>query len=151
MRLLFFALALFSSSAFSAPPAQVSGTVTGLGAGKSVTLRNVQSNQVGDCSITMNADGPFGFGSAPCSKYLIGGSTYAVTITTQPSGQTCTVSGGSGIYSIGTPPNVSITCANTPAPGPSSPIPTLGEWGQIIMMLAMIATAGFYGWRMKQR
>ena len=30
-------------------------------------------------------------------------------------------------------------------------IPTLSEWAQIIMMLAMIATAGFYGRRMKQR
>jgi hypothetical protein len=34
---------------------------------------------------------------------------------------------------------------------PTQPIPTLSEWAQIIMMLAMIATAGFYGWRMKQR
>jgi IPTL-CTERM motif len=34
---------------------------------------------------------------------------------------------------------------------PPQPIPTLSEWAQILMMLAMIATAGFYGWRMKQR
>jgi hypothetical protein len=32
-----------------------------------------------------------------------------------------------------------------------APIPTLSEWSQIMMMLAMIATAGFYGWTMKQR
>ncbi len=37
------------------------------------------------------------------------------------------------------------------APTPPQPIPTLSEWAQIMMMLAMIATAGFYGWRMKQR
>jgi hypothetical protein len=37
-----------------------------------------------------------------------------------------------------------------PPPNPN-PIPTLSEWAQIVMMLAMIATAGFYGWRMKQR
>jgi len=36
-------------------------------------------------------------------------------------------------------------------PAPPQPIPMLTEWGQIMMMLAMIATAGFYGWRMKQR
>jgi hypothetical protein len=36
-------------------------------------------------------------------------------------------------------------------PAPTNPIPTLSEWAQILMMLAMIATAGFYGWRMKQR
>jgi hypothetical protein len=32
-----------------------------------------------------------------------------------------------------------------------NPIPTLSELSQIMMMLLMIATAGFYGWRMKQR
>jgi hypothetical protein len=36
-------------------------------------------------------------------------------------------------------------------PAPPQPIPTLSEWAQIMMMLMMIATAGFYGWRMKQR
>jgi hypothetical protein len=39
----------------------------------------------------------------------------------------------------------------TAPPAPSNPIPTLSEWAQIMMMLIMIATAGFYGWRMKQR
>lgn len=36
-----------------------------------------------------------------------------------------------------------------PSPVPQ-PIPTLLEGAQIMMMLAMIATAGLYGWRMKQ-
>lgn len=39
----------------------------------------------------------------------------------------------------------------TSAPTPSNPIPTLSQWAQILMMLAMIATAGLYGWRMKSR
>jgi len=39
----------------------------------------------------------------------------------------------------------------TAPPAPPQPIPTLSEWAQIMMMLAMLATAGFYGWRMKQR
>jgi hypothetical protein len=39
-----------------------------------------------------------------------------------------------------------------PGPGPTpTPIPTLTEWAQIMMMLMMIATAGLYGWRMRQR
>ena len=38
---------------------------------------------------------------------------------------------------------------NSPVP-PPQPIPTLSEWARIMMMLAMIATAGLYGWRMKQ-
>jgi hypothetical protein len=37
-----------------------------------------------------------------------------------------------------------------PSPVPQ-PLPTLSEWAQIMMMFLMIATAGFYGWRMKQR
>lgn len=43
-----------------------------------------------------------------------------------------------------------LPCVPTPPPAPQ-PIPTLSEWAQLMMMLAMIATAGFYGWRMKQR
>jgi hypothetical protein len=40
----------------------------------------------------------------------------------------------------------------TPTPTPSpAPIPTLSEWAKIMMMFLMIATVGFYGWRMKQR
>lgn len=35
-------------------------------------------------------------------------------------------------------------------PTPSQPIPTLTKWAQIMMMLVMLATAGLYGWRMKQ-
>jgi hypothetical protein len=42
--------------------------------------------------------------------------------------------------------------ANAPTPPPApQPIPTLSEWAQVMMMLAMIATAGFYVWRKKQR
>ena len=32
----------------------------------------------------------------------------------------------------------------------AQPIFMLSEWAQSIMMLMMIATAGLYGWRMKQ-
>ena len=42
--------------------------------------------------------------------------------------------------------NITVTAAPSPAP-----IPTLSEWAQIMMMLMIIATVGFYGWRMNQR
>jgi hypothetical protein len=42
------------------------------------------------------------------------------------------------------------SCSTEP-PTPSNPIPTIGEWAQITMMLAMFAAAGFYGWRTKRR
>jgi hypothetical protein len=37
------------------------------------------------------------------------------------------------------------------SPPPPQPIPTLSKWARIMMMFLMIATAGFYGWRIKQR
>jgi hypothetical protein len=77
--------------------------------------------------------------------------SYAVTVQTQPTGQTCAVTNGTGTATA-TVTTVSVTCSNNPnPPAPPQPIPTLSEWAQIMMMLAMIATAGFYGWRMKQR
>jgi hypothetical protein len=57
---------------------------------------------------------------------------------------------GSGSVPVGFAYNVTLTGAPTP-PAPSNTIPTLSEWAQIMMMLAMIVTAGLYGWRMKQR
>jgi IPTL-CTERM motif len=50
-------------------------------------------------------------------------------------------------YDLGSGP-ATLTSSTPPTP---QPIPTLSEWAQIVMMLAMIATAGFYGWRMKPR
>ena len=40
--------------------------------------------------------------------------------------------------------------ATSPTPSPQ-PIPTLSEWGQIMMMFLMIVTVGWYGRRLKQR
>lgn len=53
-----------------------------------------------------------------------------------------------------TDPNSSVNAVVifvTPASSPPQPIPTLSEWAQIIMVLAMITTAGLYGWRLKYR
>ena len=41
------------------------------------------------------------------------------------------------------------TVTLTASAPPPNPIPTLGEWAQVMMMFMMIATAGFYGWRLK--
>jgi IPTL-CTERM motif len=56
-------------------------------------------------------------------------------------------------YDYGYGPATLTSSTPTPPtpPSPTKPIPTLSEWAQIMMMLMMIATAGFYGWRMKQR
>jgi len=65
-----------SAGAFS-----IGGAVSGLGAGKTVTLQNA-----GKDDLTVNANGNFVFVTR-----LDNGIAYAVTVKTQPSGQRCTV------------------------------------------------------------
>jgi hypothetical protein len=79
------------------------------------------------------------------------GAASPITVTNLTAGKsyTCTVSAtDTGGTSISIASAAAIPLA---PPTPPNPIPTLSEWAQIMMMLAMIATAGFYGWRMKQR
>jgi hypothetical protein len=73
-----------------------------------------------------------------------------ITVTNLTAGKsyTCTVSASD---TGGTSTSAASAAAIPLAPPTPQPIPTLSEWAQIMMMLAMIATAGFYGWRMKQR
>ena len=78
---------------------KVSGTVTGL----SGTLE--LHNNGGDL-LTMNADGSFVF-STPVAF----GATYAVTVHSQPVGQTCTVSSGTGTIGRGASDNVAVVCS----------------------------------------
>ena len=82
----------------------IGGTVAGLGAGKSVVLLNN-----GGDALTRNANGGFSFATA-----LASGASYAVTVGTQPAGQTCTVSNGSGTVASANVTNVAVSCANVP-------------------------------------
>ncbi|MBU0828163.1 MAG: hypothetical protein KKE41_09770, partial [Gammaproteobacteria bacterium] len=70
-----------SAGAFS-----MGGSVTGLGAGKTLTLQNSAADD-----LTVNANGSFVFVTR-----LDSGVAYAVTVKTQPSGQRCTVTQGTG-------------------------------------------------------
>jgi len=63
----------------------VGGTVSGLASGTSVTLSN------GSVLLPIAANGSFAFPGT-----LTAGSTYSVSISTQPAGQTCTLSNASG-------------------------------------------------------
>lgn len=60
----------------------------------------------GNDNLTVSTNGSFTFATKVPS-----GSTYNVTIITQPTGQTCTVSNGSGIIS-GNITNVALSCSN---------------------------------------
>ena len=81
----------------------VGGTVSGLANGTSVTLLNNGSD-----ARTVTANGAFTF-ATPVAY----GSSYAVTIGTQPTGQICTASNGSGTGVTASVSNVSIVCSTT--------------------------------------
>lgn len=82
----------------------VGGTVSGL-SGTGLVLSNN-----GTDNLAVNADGPFTF-----SKALPAGGGYSVSVATQPTGQTCAVSQGSGSITNDNFNRVAVTCAaNTP-------------------------------------
>ena len=76
----------------------VGGTVSGL-SGTVVLQNNVADN------LSLNSNGPFTF-STPVAE----GATYNVTVLTQPSGQTCSVTNGSGTMGGADVTNVSVNC-----------------------------------------
>ncbi len=81
----------------------ISGTVSGMVTGGSVVL---QDNGTYD-TLTVLANGPFDF-----PRTIGAGSTYAVTVLTQPTGQTCTVVNGNGFANANVT-DVTVTCAAT--------------------------------------
>jgi DNA-binding beta-propeller fold protein YncE len=89
----------------------VGGTVSGLNG----TL--VLQNNGGD-DHTIIADGSFTFGTA-----LTNGTAYSVTVSTQPSGQTCTVTNGSGTISAANVTNVQVACVDSVAPSATITFP----------------------------
>lgn len=74
-------------------------TVTGLAAGNSVSLANAAT------TLTASANGLASF-----SGILVGATAYAVTITTQPTNQTCTLTNASGSIASGVQSVVGLSC-----------------------------------------
>ena len=81
----------------------VGGTVSGLSG--TVVL---QDN--GGDNLSVTANGSFTFATA-----LAGGAAYNVTVKTNPSGQTCTVSNGSGTVGSANVTNVAVSCTTNTA------------------------------------
>jgi uncharacterized repeat protein (TIGR03803 family) len=77
----------------------ISGTVSGLASGGSVTLHNTNSS-----TINVNANGSFGF-----STLVSYGGSYLVTVARQPPAQLCTVTGGVGSATANVS-GVTVTC-----------------------------------------
>ena len=84
----------------------IGGEVSGLASGKSLVLRNN-----GGDDITQAKNGAFEFKT----KIATGGA-YSVVVQTAPSGQTCTVTNGSG-KATGTVSNIKVVCADVPVAG----------------------------------
>ena len=79
----------------------IGGTVSGL-TGTGLVLQDNGGN-----NLAVSASGSFAFSTAVAS-----GAAYSVTVLTQPTGQSCTVSSGSGTASANVS-NVQVTCART--------------------------------------
>ena len=84
----------------------VGGTVSGL-TGTVALLNN------GGDGLSVSADGGFTFATA-----LADGAGYAVTIQTQPAGQTCEVASGTGTIAGADVTDVAVTCTDDPPPPP---------------------------------
>ena len=115
-----------------APPEatySVGGSVSGL-TGTGLALQN---NGAEILSVT--ADGPFTF-----LTELVDTTAYAVTVSTQPIGQTCDVTNGSGTIATADVTNVSVACVDDVVPpivppAPAIPVPTLSHWALILISI----------------
>ncbi|HEY1334743.1 MAG TPA: hypothetical protein VGF31_10845, partial [Myxococcaceae bacterium] len=83
----------------------IGGTVTGL-TSQGLVLRNN-----GKDPLAIQVSSPFTFPTP-----LPTGSSYAITVSSQPSGQTCTVLGASGTVGTSNVSGVVVACSNKPLP-----------------------------------
>lgn len=83
----------------------LTGTVSGLATGAFVRLANGVAGG-GAATVDVNANGTFSF-----SGILSNGTAYTVSVTQNPSGQTCSVSGASGTIQSNAPSTtIAVTC-----------------------------------------
>ena len=81
----------------------ISGTVSGLAMGSQVTLDDNATD-----ALTVTANTTFTFATP-----IAAGGSYMVTVGTQPTGKTCTVTGGQGTQLGGNVSDVIVTCSTT--------------------------------------
>lgn len=79
----------------------VGGTLSGLNPGTSVTLYNKQTGE----SLSLGANGGFAFTTTQAS-----GANYAVTVSTPPSGQSCSVTDGLGVVGSANVTSIAVAC-----------------------------------------
>jgi len=106
----------------------VGGTVSGL-TGTGLALQN----NGGDTWAVAAATTAFTFPTE-----LLDLAPYAVTVSTQPTGQTCTVTNGSGAIATADVTNVAVDCVVDVVvipPTPAIPVPTLSQWALIMLSM----------------
>src|SRR5262249_40221350 len=97
------------------PTTTIGGQVQGL-TGGTLALQNNQGN-----NLRLTANGPFTFGIPVAS-----GDPYSVTVLSQPVGQNCTVTHGSGIVGQASVVDVAVSCTGVPAYPLTAPATSLG-------------------------
>lgn len=118
-------LRVFSGTTLKPAAYAVGGTVSGL-TGTGLALQN----NGGDTLAVAAAATAFTFGTE-----LLDLAAYAVTVYTQPTGQICTVTNGSGAIAAADVTNVAIDCVDNVIT-PAIPVPTLSQWA--LIMLSML-------------
>lgn len=110
----------------------VGGNVTGLTSNDLVLQNN------GSDDLPIIADGSFTF-----TTKLADTATYAVTVSTQPTSQTCSVTNGSGTIAAADVTNIALTCVDDVVvpPMPATPIPTASQWALILLSMLIILMA----------
>ncbi|MCW5651137.1 MAG: hypothetical protein KIS62_15425 [Ramlibacter sp.] len=108
-----------SCQALAGNTVTLGGTVTGLQAGTTLVLQNNAGND-----LSVGSNGGFTF-----SNPVAAGSAYAVTVKTQPAGQTCTVTAGSGTAN-GSVSGVSVACVGAVSDIPLGTAGLAGDWLQ---------------------
>ncbi len=107
----------------------VGGTVSGL-TGTGLALQNNGAD-----TLAIAADGSFTF-----LTELADSSAYLVTVSAQPSGQSCSVTDGSGTIATADVTNVSVACEDdvvVPPPAPMVPVPAMSEWALILLTMLL--------------
>lgn len=102
---------------------EVTGIVSGLDAGQQVTLVN---NGVDPVQVA--ADGSLSF-PTPVAY----GSSYNITVSTQPTGQICSVANGAGTLIVSQPPSVNVVCS-TATYTVSGVLSQLNNSGQVTLL-----------------
>ncbi len=112
----------------------VGGALSGLASGESLVLQNN-----GSADLNLSANGNFRFPDQA------DGSAFAVSVSVQPDGQSCTVGGGSGSLSGADVVGVTVVCADLPGPAaPPTAVPTMPRWLLLLVAFAMVLLV--YGW-----